>query len=71
MNNKIKIISQPYVYENAFKNENGDLINYAQLAVDIKIGDTTARLTKKLRGFESEYIKSLISASAADQFVED
>lgn len=61
----IKIVSDPYVYENAFQNENGQIINYSQLAVDVQIGDTKARLTKKLRGFETEYIKSLISADNA------
>lgn len=66
MNNKnIEIVSQPYVYENAFKNQNGDTIEYAQLAVDVKIGDTTKRLTRKLVGFEKEYINSLISADNA------
>lgn len=69
--NNIKIVSKPYVYENAFKNDNGDLINYAQLAVDVKVGDTTCRLTKKLKGFETEYIKSLISDSASAEFIED
>lgn len=67
--NTIKIISQPYVYENAFKNDNGDLINYAKLCVDVQIGDTKQRLSKSLRGFETEYIKSLISANASEQFV--
>lgn len=58
----IEIIKTPYIYENAFKNDNGDLIEYAQLSVDVKVGDTTCRLSKPLRGFEKEYIKSLISA---------
>lgn len=61
----ISIANEPYVFENAFKNENGDVIEYAQLAVDVKIGDTTCRLTKSLKGFEKEYIKSLISADSA------
>ena len=53
----ITIVKTPYVYENAFKNDNGDLIEYAQLAVDVKVGDTICRLTKSLKGFEKEYIK--------------
>lgn len=61
----IKIVSQPYIYENAFKNDNGDLVNYAQLRVDVKIGDTTKSLTYKLKGFETEYVKTLISADNA------
>ena len=61
----ITIVKTPYVYENAFKNDNGDLIEYAQLAVDVKVGDTICRLTKSLKGFEKEYIKSLISADNA------
>ena len=61
----VKIVGQPYVYENAFKNQQGDVIEYAQLAVDVQIGDTTKRLTRKLVGFEKEYIKSLISADNA------
>lgn len=61
----IEIIKQPYLYENAFKNDNGDVVEYAQLAVDVKIGDTTCRLTKSLRGFEKEYIRDLISADNA------
>ena len=64
-NKNVKILSQPYVYENAFKAPDGNLIEYSQLAVDVKIGDTTCRLTKKLRGFEKEYIKSLIQADNA------
>lgn len=56
----ITIAKYPYIYENAFKNDNGDLIEYAQLAVDVKIGETICRLTKSLKGFEKEYIKSLI-----------
>ena len=67
MENKknIEIVGQPYVYENAFKNAQGDVIEYAQLAVDVKIGDTTKKLTRKLVGFEKEYIKTLISADNA------
>lgn len=65
MNNSIKIVSEPYVYENAFKNENGDMIEYSQLRVDVQIGDTKRSLSYKLKGFESEYIKSLISNSNA------
>lgn len=66
MNSKnIKIVSVPYVYENAFKTDDGNLINYSQLAVDVQIGETKLRLTRKLRGFENEYIKSLISADNA------
>lgn len=61
----IQIVGTPYVYENAFKNDKGDVIEYAQLAVDVKIGDTTLRLTRSLRGFEKEYIKTLISADNA------
>lgn len=64
-NKNVKIVSDVYVYENAFKNDSGDLINYSQLAVDVQIGDTKLRLTRKLRGFENEYIKSLISADNA------
>lgn len=61
----IEIVKQPYLYENAFKNDNGDVIEYAQLAVDVKIGDTVCRLTKSLRGFEKEYVKDQISADSA------
>ena len=61
----IKIVGQPYVYENAFKNQQGDVIEYAQLAIDVQIGDTVKRLTRKLVGFEKEYIKTLISADNA------
>lgn len=61
----IKIVKTPYIYENAFKNDNGDLVNYAQLRVDVQIGDTIKSLTYKLKGFEVEYIKSLISADNA------
>lgn len=61
----IEIVKQPYLYENAFKNDNGDVIEYAQLAVDVKIGDTVCRLTKSLRGFEKEYVKDHISAESA------
>lgn len=61
----IAIVKSPYVYENAFKNDNGDVIEYAKLAVDVKVGDTTCRLTKSLKGFEKEYIKSLISVDNA------
>lgn len=61
----IEIVKQPYLYENAFKNDNGDVIEYAQLAVDVKIGDTVCRLTKSLRGFEKEYVKDQISAESA------
>lgn len=65
MSKNIEIVGQPYVYENAFKNQNGDMIEYAQLAVDVKIGDTTKRLTRKLVGFEKEYINTLISSDNA------
>lgn len=65
MNKNIEIVGQPYVYENAFKSDSGELINYSQLAVDVKIGDTIRRLTCKLRGFEKEYVNSLISADNA------
>lgn len=65
MNKNVEIIGKPYIYENAFKSENGDIVNYAQLAIDVKIGDTTKRLTYKLRGFEKEYLNSLISADNA------
>lgn len=61
----IKIVKTPYIYENAFKNDNGDVIEYAQLAVDVQIGDTVCRLTKSLRGFEKEYVKDQISAENA------
>lgn len=61
----IQIVKQPYLYENAFKNDNGDVVEYAQLAVDVKIGETTCRLTKSLRGFEKEYIRDQISAENA------
>lgn len=61
----IKIVKTPYIYENAFKNDNGDVIEYAQLAVDVQIGDTVCRLTKSLRGFEKEYVKDQISAESA------
>lgn len=65
MSKNVEVIGQPYVYENAFKNQNGDTIEYAQLAIDVKIGDTTKRLTRKLVGFEKEYINSLISSDNA------
>lgn len=65
----IQIIKTPYVYENAFKNDNGDLINYSQLRVDVKIGEKTIHLTYKLKDIESEYVKSLLSADEA--FSED
>lgn len=61
----ITIINQPYIYENAFKNDDGDVVNYSQLRVDVKIGDTIKPLSYKLKGFEIEYIKSLISADNA------
>lgn len=61
----MEIVKQPYIYENAFKNENGDIIEYCQLRVDVKIGDKVIPLSYKLRGFESEYVKSLISAQEA------
>lgn len=61
----IKIVKDPYLYENAFKNDNGDMIEYSQLAVDVKVGDTVCRLTKSLRGFEKEYIKDQIEAESA------
>lgn len=64
-NKNVKIISQPYVYENAFKTDDGNLINYSQLCVDIMVGETKLRLSRKLRGFEPEYIKTLISADNA------
>ena len=61
----IEIVKDPYLYENAFKNDNGDVINYSRLCVDVKIGDTTKQLSYKLKGFETEYIRSLISADNA------
>lgn len=61
----IKIVKAPYIYENAFKNDNGDLVNYAQLRVDVQIGETIKSLTYKLKGFEVEYIKTLISSDNA------
>lgn len=61
----IKIVKQPYIFENAFKNENGDVVEYSQLRVDVKIGDTIKPLVYKLKGFEAEYIKSLISSENA------
>lgn len=66
---EIKVITKPYIYENAFKSDNGDLINYSRLCVDVKIGDTTCRLTKKLTGFEVPYIKSLIEKQNHDDFL--
>lgn len=69
MSKNIKIVKMPYVYENAFKNDNGELVEYCQLRVDVQIGDTVKPLVYKLRGFEGEYIKSLISSDSA--FSED
>lgn len=61
----LQIVGQPYVYENAFKNDKGEIINYSRLAVDVKVGETTIRLTHKLTGFEKEYFNNLISADQA------
>lgn len=69
MSKNIKIVGQPYVYENAFTGADGNVIEYSQLAVDVQIGDTIKKLSYKLRGFEKEYIKTLISADNA--FSED
>lgn len=62
---KIETTGGLYVYENAFKNEDGDMVEYAQLRQDVKIGDKILHLSYKLRGFESEFIKDLISAQNA------
>ena len=59
---KIELTGGLYVYENAFKNDDGDLIEYSQLRQDVKIGDKVVHLSYKLRGFESEFVKDLISA---------
>lgn len=59
---KIELTGGLYVYENAFKNDDGDLIEYSQLRQDVKIGDKIVHLSYKLRGFESEFVKDLISA---------
>lgn len=61
----IQIVKTPYVYENTFKNDNGDLINYSQLRVDVKVGEKKVHLTYKLKDIEAEYVKSLLSADEA------
>lgn len=62
---KIELQGGLYVYENAFKNDDGDLIEYSQLRQDVKIGDKILHLSYKLRGFECQFIKDLISAQNA------
>lgn len=65
----VKIVKDVYIYENSFKNENGDLVNYAKLACDVQIGSTICRLTKSLKGFEVEYVKNLIAKDSANDFL--